>query len=1661
MVSPSKVKNTSAKPHSPSFAHISIRLLHSDRVSMSLESASGHSVQNVPKVAEDVSDVSTRNDQLSTVVGRHAASSSTGLHNSIVGYQAGFALARGSDNVLVGNDAGYALNNVSGVVAVGAFAGSALRAGAGENTIVGARAGTACSTGSRLVLLGANAGAHVNGVNSTIIGYSNTAVAEASSNTFSVTSVGAYSRTLGYHNVSVGSFNVTSDATARSVVAGTFNQDAGTCNVLVGQGIQNFGANSLILRSLDSGFTNYANGYTNVNDILIGESHSDGTVHVELRGRTIAVGDVAAGVTVRGNATFDGPTKFRASTHALGNVRVDGAVEIAGVGCLDGCNGVTFCNAVNIRGPFSVTDGDVAVGGATYIQSTLRVNGQADLRALTVGSNLSVNGALHAGNTFVSGSSRLTGELHALASACFYDTVDIEGHLKADTANTVVLQVESNALFQSGLTASGVLRAEEVTVTGDASVRGSVHTTSLLASCNARCDGVLGAGKLDVFTDATVGGATTLQGPVVVHADLTATRAEFNDNVKIHRGLVIQQALAVGGTFTAGAAHIQGPVTLGDITGKAANFIGRLSLEGGLHAKCPSVFEGDVSVRSNVRFEGDVSLARGGRVDGPFEMRGGLVARANTLLEGQIVVCSNAAFESALSVAGPAQLAGELSTCGHAWFHGPVSITGELLSTAAAVFEQGIHVHSSAVFDGPLSVASTIGVHGLQVVQSLTAGGPSVFRGPVRLEGSLASSSHALFQSGMDVQCNASFHGPVSLHGEALGVDGRARFGGQATFEGNVHVAAGVTTGGNIDIQGDANIDGDVVISGALQTCEANVRGTAHFGDDVDVHGLARFHNAVSIDDGLQVSGTMSMQGQVHVEGNVTLAGALSVTGATQFGEVVHLQGDLAAGGDTSLHGNVTVHKSINAIGPAVFQEFVNVRGNAAFGGSVSVAGPADVHGGMVVGGELCVGGQASFTRTVVFKDDFDLLGSANIQQELNVLGNARVGGDVRIDGVVQSAGATICGKAQFAYDVDVHGPARFRKSTSLEDGLRVAGAVVLEGELNVLSNAAVIGGGVHTAGDLSVVGGTRLHGSVTAHAEVRAKGRIFCEDHLQVSCNTVLHGALCVGGAVDFCDGVVLHGNQTVHGHLLGNTASFAQMSVSDITVCNAQSNLSDVHVLRNLQVDGSLAVAGKVTYGAAAFNIAEIERLTVTHTQNLGDIRVACNVSIDGSLQVQEAITAGTLCVFEDTHLHGPVYLHDRLHVTALGLPRWTEEDVQGEPITDIEGSLVLRRNLYVEGEIWVNSSNNRLLAPAVSTSNLMVHGAAYIGCNLHVGAGATVRSNLNVRGDLVVDGMILNRAGYTFRNGWAQHDITPTDNPVSDFDGSVVVRKNLFVDGIIYANGAFNSISAPTVTACNIRASGVVEALADVIVGGRLQTAGGLEISSSPAAPALWTVDVIDPVTARHATAESVTADLVFRSRSGTTVAFSDTMFQPEVLNFTGKHRCCPGPCLAKLVNSVDVIGKVVVSSGSYASLDGCSDPVQIDDAVPIIELSSIPNDKRVFGVISDVERVGNTRRYCVGSVHMSVHKQAWDIKVIVNSVGEGGIWVANTNGCLRNGDLLTTSCISGYAARQTEEWVASHTVAKITCDCDFTTRSCTKVIRIDKVTLAAFVGCVYKC
>ena len=212
----------------------------------------------------------------------------------------------------------------------------------------------------------------------------------------------------------------------------------------------------------------------------------------------------------------------------------------------------------------------------------------------------------------------------------------------------------------------------------------------------------------------------------------------------------------------------------------------------------------------------------------------------------------------------------------------------------------------------------------------------------------------------------------------------------------------------------------------------------------------------------------------------------------------------------------------------------------------------------------------------------------------------------------------------------------------------------------------------------------------------------------------------------------------------------------------------------------------------------------------------------------------------------------------------------------------------------------------------------------------------------------------------------------------------------------------------------------------------------------------------------------------------------------MNFTGQHRCVPEE--EELYDNVDnYIGMVVESTGLYNSImfeeneeditiiDNVKEQMDmatntiikeayvketpstqkhinnlivneatINEAQPIVRLTTTAKSKKVYGVISNKEDSEDGKRVYGDGAFVSIVSDLNDNRLYINSIGEGGILVCNEGGNIENGDLLCSSNVKGIAMKQDDDIVRNYTIGKATQDYNFVDSNERKLI-----------GCVYYC
>lgn len=177
-----------------------------------------------------------------------------------------------------------------------------------------------------------------------------------------------------------------------------------------------------------------------------------------------------------------------------------------------------------------------------------------------------------------------------------------------------------------------------------------------------------------------------------------------------------------------------------------------------------------------------------------------------------------------------------------------------------------------------------------------------------------------------------------------------------------------------------------------------------------------------------------------------------------------------------------------------------------------------------------------------------------------------------------------------------------------------------------------------------------------------------------------------------------------------------------------------------------------------------------------------------------------------------------------------------------------------------------------------------------------------------------------------------------------------------------------------------------------------------------------------------------------------------------SFTGFHRCYTDDILYNEAES-DLFknkyaGRLVISTGKiktdYSDENNewqtlyDKEGITIEDSLPIVALSRQKKDKKIFGVLGLAGRASNDKN-----------------RLIINSVGEGAICVANSNGNIENGDYLQSSDLLGYAERQDDDILHNYTVAKATIDCNFELDSPYYQCYEENGVRYALIACTYHC
>jgi hypothetical protein len=189
--------------------------------------------------------------------------------------------------------------------------------------------------------------------------------------------------------------------------------------------------------------------------------------------------------------------------------------------------------------------------------------------------------------------------------------------------------------------------------------------------------------------------------------------------------------------------------------------------------------------------------------------------------------------------------------------------------------------------------------------------------------------------------------------------------------------------------------------------------------------------------------------------------------------------------------------------------------------------------------------------------------------------------------------------------------------------------------------------------------------------------------------------------------------------------------------------------------------------------------------------------------------------------------------------------------------------------------------------------------------------------------------------------------------------------------------------------------------------------------------------DPTTGKASTS------LMIRAYNGTAYISQVLCLSPNAgtlssYSFTATHQCQYlgdlSSCLGMIVESTgNIIGGASLGNLKYGIQEN-----ELSNAIPQVELCHQRKSKKILGVIAGIS-LGIDKS--ILPIQTIEEWESGDFRVLVNSIGEGLVWVVNTNGIIENGDLITSSSIAGYGEKQDDDIIRSYTLGKATMDCDF--------------------------
>jgi len=896
----------------------------------------------------------------------------------------------------------------------------------------------------------------------------------------------------------------------------------------------------------------------------------------------------------------------------------------------------------------------------------------------------------------------------------------------------------------------------------------------------------------------------------------------------------------------------------------------------------------------------------------------------------------------------------------------------------------------------------------------------------------------------------------ISVASTTVGVDNTvvATLSG-SQFSGNVGVTGSISASGQLS--------GSVVfvdtLSGSLTTLTdgrpliLGAGATSVSSGSPDKPGQITISSAdttYTAGDGLDLSGTefttdLKTGGGIHIV-STELAidnSVVATISGSQFSGAVGVTGSLEATG-----------RVVSENGTSMFNRVDVGGGYGSTGASIYANGGLSMDGDLVAtnvtvgdGNFYAATGQSLVLNSphhIIMKLDTDNNSTATFQID-NGAGteilNVDESGNLQIDGGIQINSNAITasdGGTPIIWDTSdnvlVSGSLQVISNTILNSEGETTITMTAGQSVSIASELQVLGGEIFgvTDGTLSLKADTDMKFYIDNDGGESGKEFQWYDDAtermvLDQSGNLQIDGDITIGGntikasdggstiTLDTSDNVTIGGDLTITGNDIkdsagnimfsfdasGNIDSIGEIE-TDVVIKSAST--SDVPKLHIESLDGTANDAGEI-------NFERYDDTVLSAGESIGEIRFSASETNDGTYYVGAAI-------------HGDV-----------GTGTWTDSSSQPGKLSfytvaDGGTSLIERMNIDSDGTVTLSGDL------AVNGDDITSDG------DLTITPGADLKIT-PTGGQVLIDGDLYLYGDDGYTNLTCQiYDSTNAGVILLKDSNSTKVQLNSVANGDSYFNsgGALcvgaTAASAPIQFYVLESSTASTSYIAHIRNSGNGSNADCLRLDIGYTSNPTTTNNFVRMYHSTSTAAGKITGD-----GSGG-VSYVDA--------FTGTHPSVTSDSTASLI-----IGMIVSSTGEIWA----KNMETVSTGIPKTTLSNTDNDKTVFGILAEIGKDANGE-YCYEGYVESWGLDTGEEALVVNSIGEGLVWITNINGNIENGDYITTSTIAGYGRLQGDDLLHSYTVAKCTETVDW--NSVTDTIEHEGQTYKKhLVSCTYHC